>query len=184
MKNEDLGGLTRRQFLKLGGVVVAGGIVAGFNPAYALGLNSLDGKIDTTTYWTPDKLKQVINDEKVTFIYWKVEGAEHTPRGNQFFNDVLRDYGSRFDRILVIEGLKHGQENFIALQDLLNEFNPSEKESSHRVPIYSIAGFGREVRIRSPPGEPYEQNYKTIYKGGIAKYLVEFELKNRKIFRQ
>lgn len=151
------------------------------NLAYAGEPNSIDGKVDTTTYWAPDKLREVINDKKSTFIYWRIEGGTYTSKGDRFFKDVLRDYGSEFDRIIVIEGLKHGQTVYGALNDVLDEVNPQERAYSHRNPIFSMVGFGAEGRLRGPPPEPYEKKYNEV-RQIIEHNILWFNSKKREAF--
>ena len=155
----------------------------GTNTAYAEERKSLDSRVDTTTYWTPDKLRQIINEPKLSFIYWKIEVNDEIDKlGDKFFRDVLRDYGSRLDRIIIIEGLRHGKSAYKDLKNVLDEFNPSEREYSHNSPIYSFVGFGAEGRIRGPPKDHYEEKYKGQYKSLIEGNISWFNNKKRETF--
>ena len=66
------------------------------------------GEIDRTTYWTKDKLRQLINSDKRALIYWKFEGLGDNETGDRLFKDLLRDYGDVFSKVIVIEGNRLG----------------------------------------------------------------------------
>lgn len=153
----------------------------GVNAAYAGDLDSLDERVEKPTDWTPENLRGIIKDNKVTFIYWKVEGANLTPRGDKIFRYILRDYGANFDRVVILDGIKYGQYAFKLLKDVLQEINPLYK-TNYSVPIYSIAGFGVEERIGGVPPEPYEQQYTQKYKPGIERFLAKFAERKRETF--
>ena len=127
-------------------------------------------------------LKEVINDRKVTFIYWKMERALDEKEGERFFQDVLREYGYRIDRVVLINGWRYGEKKYGDLIDVLNEVNPKEKKSSHGVPMFSIVGFGKESRIRGPPRNPYEDKYEKMYRPLIESALDWFEARKRESF--
>ena len=145
----------------------------GTNAAYAAETNSLDGKVDTTTYWTPAKLRDVINDNKITFVYWRQEGWKFTPLGDKFFSDFLRDYGAEFDRIILVEGKKYPERHIQSVEDVLNEFNPKASNRVHYSPKYSITGFGKETRISGPPEDPDEETYKKNYETNFRPFATK-----------
>lgn len=150
----------------------------GLNQAYAQDLGGLDGKVDTTTYWTPEKLRLVINEPKLSFIYWREEGAKYTNKGDRFFRDFMNDFGSEFDNIILMEATKYGKNLMLEFGGVLNELNPAERKYTNRNPTYSIVGFGKEVRIRGPPEgdeRSYQSNYRNIYKNPIAETIKWFK---------
>lgn len=136
--------------------------------------------VETPTDLTPDKLRDIIKDTStVTFIYWRWEGYGNNILGDRFFEDFVRDYGSRFDRIMLVEGSDYSTNEMRKIKGVLNEFNPSERKSVHSVPTYSIV-FNGEFRIRGPPGpeEEYEKIYEEEYKLFIEEAF--FQIKEEK----
>lgn len=155
------------------------GVAYAQNQSEANDLKSLDSRIVLPNDLTPERLREFINDKKTTLIYWRIDGASDNIRADRFLNDILKDYGDKLDKVVLIEGKKYGEANYKKLKDVLNEVNKSETESAYRSPIFSIAGFGTEIRIRGPPKEPYETRYNSIYKPRLEKFLLQFDTKKK-----
>lgn len=148
---------------------------------YAKNCSLSDFNVESPTDLNPEKLRNILKDYKIVFIYWKIKGAVEEKEGERFFGDFMCEYGTKIDRVLLMDGLKYGYERWSALKDVLDEVNPKETDSSRGVPMYSIGGFGKEVRIRGPPKEPYEQKYEKL-NNELKPVVNWFELRKREKF--
>lgn len=153
-------------------------------------LEELGNGVEVPNDLTPEKLRQIINEPKLTLIYWRDEKRkdEYRELGDRFFKDIFFNREGilgpyRFDRFIVAERSIYGKGKMRKINGVLREYGlPSEVETIDRYPTYSNVGFGMEERIRGPPPkEDYYRYYNGMYREGLAKDLAKFEKKRQEI---
>lgn len=137
------------------------------NPAIEA-LRNLGAKVDATTYWTPEKFRnEIVNSDKVTYVYWRREGLPDVPAGDELLRKLIEDF-PEIDRFIVIELTSYHNERKKFNSDAMGLLKiPSERNKKYG-PIIGLSGsifkYGNEFRIRGPPTDdyPYERGKSEI----------------------
>jgi hypothetical protein len=116
--------------------------------AYADSFDDLDGRVDTKTYWTPEKfINEIVNSDKVTYVHWRKEGFGNNDSGDKLVQNLIKDF-PEIDRFVIIELSEYPTSEGKELYAIPAKFSNGPLKG---VPCGSLFKMGKEFRIKGPP---------------------------------
>jgi len=127
-------------------------------------------RVDTTTHWTPEKLRKLIDSGETIYIHWRWEGRGNNKGGDGFLCDLTQDF-REIDKFVMIELSGYSTIQWQALVSIPQEYS-KQSGSIRTTPTGTLYGT-QELLFRingAAPSKKFSyEKIKTTMKEALSK---------------